>query len=205
MAMSFSNVLRGHLAVRIFVTLLERGGFRVTRLGIEELLDDVKFLPLPQYLTLGLPPALRSLPDLLVTNLDVSWARLIEIKFRQRFDREVADELYSTLSEQRIHWPDSYAIIMIGEPFVRDGGFHQDCVRVVPPSDTEKLRYAPFPEECYENEQRRMESVWDRLPMLTTLFPSPTQCSIQEEKKRLQEFWAAADYVTRAIKDLGRG
>lgn len=203
MAMSFSNVLRGHLAVRIWVALLERGGYRVTPLGIEELFDEVKFLPLGQYLALGLPPALRSLPDLLVTNSNVSWARLIEGKFRQRFDQDVAEELHSALTEQRKYWPDSYAIIMIGESFVMDGRFHQDFVRVVPPSDTETLRYSP-PEGTYENERKRMEKVWDRLPMITNLFSSPANCSTAEEKMKSREFWTAADYITRAIKDLGR-
>jgi hypothetical protein len=203
MAMSFSNVLRGHLTVRSWVTLLERGGYRVTPLGIEELFDEVKFLPLSQYLALGLPPALRSLPDLLVTNSNVSWARLIEVKFRQRFDQEVAEELYSALTEQRKYWPDLYAIIMIGEPFVKEGKFHQDFVRVVPPSDTEKLRYNP-PEGTYENERKRMEKVWDQLLTITKLFSSPPTCSAQEEKMRSNEFWTNADYITRAIKELGR-
>jgi hypothetical protein len=201
--MSFSNVLRGHLAVRIFVTLLERGGYRVTRLGIEELFDEVKFLPLDQYLALGLPQALRTLPDLLVANPNVSWARLIEVKFRQRFDRETAKKLHSTLSDQRQYWPDSYAIIMIGEPFVKGGRYHQDFVRVVPPSETDSLLYSP-PEGSYEDEHKRMADVWNRLPLITRLFAPPTSCSTPEEKARANEFWAAADYVTSAIRDLAR-
>ena len=204
MTMSFSNVLRGHLAVRIFVTLLERGGYRVTRLGIEELFDEVKYLPLHQYLALGLPRALRTLPDLLVANPNVSWTRLIEVKLRKRFDQEVAKELHSILSEQRQYWPDSYAIIMIGDPFVKDGKYHQDVVRVVPPSETDSLLYSP-PEGSYEDERMRMERVWNQLPLLTRLFASPKSCSTPEEETRARDFWAAADYVTRAIRDLGRG
>jgi len=42
--MRFSSLLKGRLAERILVTLLEQGGYRVTRLGIEELFDEVKYL-----------------------------------------------------------------------------------------------------------------------------------------------------------------
>jgi hypothetical protein len=202
MVMSFSNVLRGHLAVRIFVTLLERGGYRVTRLGIEELFDEVKLLPLSQYLALGLPEALRTLPDLLVANSDVSWARLIEVKFRQRFDREVAEELHATLSNQRKYWRDSYAGIMIGKPFAQDDRYHQDYIRVVPPADTETLLYSP--EGTYDDERTRMKSVWEQLPTIAKLLYCPSKSSPPEEKTQAREFWSAADYVTRAIKDLGR-
>jgi hypothetical protein len=74
----------------------------------------------------------------------------------------------------------------------------------VHPLGTEKLQYAP-PEFTYQSERERMKQVWEQLPMLTTLFSSPVHCSTSEEKKRVQEFWTAADYVTGAIKDLGKG
>ena len=78
--MDFVSVLKGRVAERILVTLLERGGYRVTRIGVEELFDEVKYLELPAYLRLGLPEALRALPDLLVADPSVSWARLIEVR-----------------------------------------------------------------------------------------------------------------------------
>ena len=121
MGMTFASLLRGRLAERIIVSLLERGGFRVTRLGIEELLDEIKYLPRDQYVGLGLPPQLRTLPDLLVADPRVSWARLLEIKFRRRFDDEVARELHGAISEQRQFWPESWALVMIAEPFVEGG------------------------------------------------------------------------------------
>ncbi len=82
---SLSNVLRGHLAERILTILLERAGYRVTRLGIEELFDEIKCLDRECYLALELPEQLRSIPDLLVANADMTWAKLIEVKFRRSF------------------------------------------------------------------------------------------------------------------------
>src|ERR1700733_14038557 len=98
---SLANILRGRLAERILTILLERGGYRVTRLGIEELFDEVKYLDRERYLALGLPQQLRTLPDLLVADPGVTWARLLEVKFRHSFGRNTADELFATLSEQR--------------------------------------------------------------------------------------------------------
>lgn len=108
---TLGNVLRGRLAERILTVLLERGGYRVTRLGIEEVFDEIKYLDREQYLTLGLPEQLRTLPDLLVTDPAVRWAKLIEVKFRLSFSRNTADKLISTLTEQRRLWPESIAVI----------------------------------------------------------------------------------------------
>jgi hypothetical protein len=97
--LSIANLLRGHLAERILSILLERGGYRVTRLGIEELFDEVKYLDHRHYLALGLPEQLRTLPDLLVADPGVKWAKLIEVKFRRSFSRIAADELFETLTK----------------------------------------------------------------------------------------------------------
>jgi hypothetical protein len=52
---SIANLLSGHLAERIVTIFLEHGGYRVTRFGIEDLFDEVKYLDLDRYLRLGLP------------------------------------------------------------------------------------------------------------------------------------------------------
>lgn len=84
------NVLTGNLAQRIVTVLLERAGYRVTRLGVEELFDGVKGMDREQYLGLGLPKQLRTLPDLLVADPGVTWATLIEVKYRNAFTRDTA-------------------------------------------------------------------------------------------------------------------
>jgi len=49
----------GVVTQTLLKALLERGGYRVTRLGIEELFAEVKHLDLQQYLGLHLPLQLR--------------------------------------------------------------------------------------------------------------------------------------------------
>ena len=100
--MEFANILKGRLAERILVTLLERGGYRVTRLGVEELFDEVKYLDRIHFLGLGLPEQLRALPDILVADPSVSWAQLVEIKFRRRLDHSTVGELFSELTNEFI-------------------------------------------------------------------------------------------------------
>lgn len=198
--MSFASLLKGRLAERIIVTLLERGGFRVTRLGIEELFDEIKYLPRDQYLGLGLPPQLRTLPDLLVADPRVSWAKMLEIKFRRRFDAEVARELYSTLNDQRQYWPEAWALVMIAEPFFERARFHQDYVRLLGPGDLETL-LPTLPSNEPEDERHRMSRVWDGLPMLTKLFYH-AHGDDEYSRVQAQEFWKGADFVTAAIREL---
>jgi hypothetical protein len=56
---SLQNLLRGRLAEQILTVLLD----------------------LERYLALGPPEQLRTLPDLLVADPGVTWAKLIEVKF----------------------------------------------------------------------------------------------------------------------------
>ena len=204
LGMRFSSVLKGRLAERILVTLLERGGYRVTRLGIEELFDEVKYLPYEQYRELKLPKALRSLPDLLVADPTVSWAAMIEIKYRRRFDAEAARELHATLREQHEYWPESYTALMISEPFVDGGRFHQDFIRLIPPGEIDQLLYVPPPMQG-DTENAVSGRVWDRLPMLTHLFRSfPGSQPDARSSAQAADFWRSADYITTAIRELSR-
>ncbi len=198
--MSFASVLKGRLAERIVVSLLERGGFRVTRLGIEELFDEIKYLERDQYLKLGLPPQLRALPDLLVADPHVTWARMLEIKFRRRFDDQTASELYATLRDQREHWPDAWSVVITAEPFVEGGKFHQDYIRLLGPDDLDLL-VQPVARGPSDDDRRVMSRRWDRLPMLTKLF---YRAHGEDERgvELARQFWQGADFVTAAIKEL---
>jgi hypothetical protein len=60
----------------------------------------------------------RYLPDLLVASLEVSQAFLVEVKFRRSFDERSARGMFAELQRQRQHWPESYAVLMISEPFL---------------------------------------------------------------------------------------
>lgn len=196
----FGNVLRGRMAERILVTLLERGGYRVTRLGIEEIFDEIKILGQKDYLALGLPEALRALPDILVADPKVTWAALVEIKYRRRFDEEIARELHATLTAQRCHWPSSNALVMIGEPFVEGQRFHQDFIRLIRPAETERLLWRP---SNIADEKLRMRTVWEAFPTMASLFKAEHLYGAEEEIARKRwDFFANMDYITQALKEL---
>jgi hypothetical protein len=147
---------------------------------------------------------LRSIPDLLVADPGVTWVKLIEVKFRRSFDRDTADGLFRKLTEQRRHWPESYAVIIIGEPFLPNVRFHQDYIRVIPPNETELLR-GPGGIDIPTDERGAMELLWEQLPKLSKIIES---CDFkhfgQEGKDRSREFWKNSDFIATAIRDLGR-
>lgn len=185
MALHFPNVVKGQITQGLLTVLFERAGYRVTRLGIEELFGEIKHIDLPQYQALNLPLNLRSLPDLLVAELDLSKAFLVEVKFRKEFTEQAAQSLYGILKDQRTHWPNSYAVVMIANSFVKRGRFHQDYIRVVRPDLTELLIDARMTPE-----QR-----WDGLPHLQHVF-AKFQGSIDNQ--------ANADLITTTLRDLAK-
>lgn len=109
----FQDVLKSQLTQTALTALLQQSGYRVVRLGIEELFTDVKAQPLAQYRKLAFPLRLRCLPDLLVASPDGGpdllserpRAILVEVKYRRRFDDRTARALYHQLVRQRRHWP----------------------------------------------------------------------------------------------------
>jgi hypothetical protein len=139
-----------------------------------------------------------------VADPGVTWAKLIEVKFRRCFDRETADELFVKLSTQRHFWSESYAVIIMGKPFLPDARFHQDYIRVIPPDGTELLK-GPRGVNIPANEHDAMHLLWEQLPMLTKIFRFRDFEHFGEEKEqRGQEFLKGADFITTAIRDLGR-
>ncbi len=69
MPLEFTNIIKGLVTQTLLLALFERGGYRVTRMGIEELFAEVKHIDMQQYLSLNLPLQVRYLPDLLVTEV----------------------------------------------------------------------------------------------------------------------------------------
>ena len=201
---NLSNMLRGRLAQQILTCWLERAGYRVTRLGIEEVFGEIKSLDREHYLSLGLPDELRTLPDLLVANPAMTWAKMFEVKFRRRFNRRTANELIDTLNEQRSYWPDAIALIVIGQPFIEGARFHQDYIRVIPSRETDRL-YGPSGIDIPEDELGQMDLLWNQLPMITSEFCfKDFDCFGDERDERGCQSLAIADYVTAAIRELGK-
>jgi hypothetical protein len=182
-AIEFRDTVKARITQSVLAALLERCGYRVTRLGIEELFGEVKFKELAQYRELKLPEQLRYLPDLLVVSREESQAFLVEVKFRRRFDERSARSLFEKIKRQRRYWPESYAVLMIAEPFVPRGRFHQDYIRVLPPHETRRLLDASLAPR-----QR-----WERMPRLQGVFKALAASGGNQ---------ALADFVTLALKSL---
>jgi hypothetical protein len=68
-----------------------------------------------------------------------------------------------------VFWPQSYAVIIVSEPFFPDARFHQDHIRVVPPYQTELLSGARGV-DIPSDEREAMNLLWEQLPMLTSIF-----------------------------------
>ena len=203
---SFASMLRGRLAERIIITLLERGGYRVTRLGVEEVFDEIKYLGRDEYLALGLPLALRALPDLLVTDPGVTKGHMIEVKYRRTWDREASIGLYDLLTAQREHWPASHAVLVISEADYPALNLHQDYMRVIPAGQTDLLAPATWDNidhAGYTSDWEDQWIHWSRLPMLTHLFKFRDFDAFGSESgERGRDFWSSADYITKAIREI---
>ncbi|PLA73971.1 hypothetical protein CYQ88_08380 [Hydrogenovibrio sp. SC-1] len=131
--MDFSNIVKGQVAQSLVKTIFETGGYRVSRLGVEEVFKEVTHLEYRQYQALKLPLALRTLPDFLVATPDIDKAWLLEVKFRSNFDNDTITELHETLSKQFNYWDDAVAVILIGTHPCEEksGKFIQDYMRVI--------------------------------------------------------------------------
>jgi hypothetical protein len=217
MPMNFASILKGRVAESVLIALLERSGYRVTRLGVEVLFDEVKHLDFPEYQRLNLPVQLRSLPDLLVADAEVEHAYLVEVKYRKRFDAETARELCDTLKRQREHWPEAYAVVMLAEPMVANGQFHQDYIRVLPLKESERLvnpyhgqslrtssGVCPITVDSWvemqPDESLRMRSVWEGRMQLQDVFRYFHQGEGNEGRGLQGQ--RNADFVTGALRDL---
>jgi len=139
--MELDNILKGQLTQSLIKTILEKAGYRVSRLGVEEVFKEVIHLELEQYLNLNLPKQLRSLPDLLVATPEVDKAWLVEVKFRKDFTWDTRKELHETLSKQFKYWENAVAILLIGEYPSKNkpGKFIQDNIRVITPDNFDIL------------------------------------------------------------------
>jgi hypothetical protein len=182
-AIDFRDAVMAQITQAVLAALLERCGYRITRLGIEELCREVKYKDLAQYRQLALPERLRCLPDLLVVSPGGNRTFLVEVKYRRCFDDASARRLFKAIHRQRKHWPEAYAVLMISQPFGSHDRFHQDYIRVLPPNATDRLtdRFLP-PQER-----------WRRLPRLQYVFKALSDSRANR---------ALADLVTHALKSL---
>lgn len=126
--------LKGKTTEALASLIFERGNYRVARVGIEELFREVKVITAKRYRDLGLDAPLRTMPDLLVTDHLLEAAFQVEIKFRGDFTGKTRAALANLLAEQRVHWPKTYVIIMLGScPGRKTARYFQNFVKVIPP------------------------------------------------------------------------
>jgi hypothetical protein len=182
-AIDFRDAVMAQMTQAVLAALLERCGYRITRLGIEELFREVKFKDLAQYRELALPEQLRCLPDLLVASPAENRTFLVEVKYRRCFDDASARRLFKAIHRQRKHWPEAYAVLMISQPFGSHDRFHQDYIRVLPPHATDRLIDRSLPPK----------ERWRRLPPLHDVFKALSDSRGNR---------ALADFVTHALKSL---
>ncbi len=185
MAIDFRDAVKAQITQAVLAALLERCGYRITRLGIEELFREVKFKELAQYRELALPEQLRCLPDLLVASPAENRALLVEVKYRRSFDERAAQGLFRAIARQRQHWPEAHAVLMISHPFGSGDRFHQDYIRVLPPHATARLIDSALPPK----------ERWQSLPRLQHVFSAFSNSAGNR---------ALADFVTLALKSLAR-
>jgi len=208
MTMKFTNIAKGQLTQSIAKMLFEKAGYRVTRLGIEELFSEVIHLDQKQYLELELPENLRSLPDLLIATKEMTCAKLIEVKFRSSFNEASAKGLYDILSKQFKCWPNTVCMLMISKSPINGGRFHQDYIRIV---DKSNLRYLDSSRWDTSAQTSKEPDLVQH--MITNQFKVAGASGIWVQLKKLSdEFslfghkttdtWMSADLITQTLSDL---
>lgn len=175
--MSLLTDAKGRFAETLISSLLEYAGYRVQRLGVEEVVSEVKAAIARGEPGLQLPEQLRRAPDFLVIDPRTGKCTLLEVKFRSRFDDEVAHELHGTLSRQVALWPEMItAIVCADVPDERGYNDIRAHVRLLHPADLSRLT-DPDPAD---------KPKWERLRMLGGFFQEFVyQGAIYEESKHL--------------------
>lgn len=172
--MDFLNTLKGSTTQTIVHCLLRQAGYPVVSTSIESLIPSLTLLDWAQYDSLKLGAELRLLPDLLLLPQENS-ARLLEVKFRTKLDRETLRRLLEKCREQQRHFPDAYTIIVRGTSPRGAAARADDLIRVLPPNALELLAAADiFFHACPSTdggaEEARLEPLWQSLRPMTTVF-----------------------------------
>ncbi len=102
--MDILSRLKGSLAQAVVKAAFSHWNYRVVPFGVEETLREVTSLDLEQYRKLKLPVTLRSAPDFIVASLDMSFAHLVEVKFRSKWSDVVRKNCRHELQRQVKHW-----------------------------------------------------------------------------------------------------
>jgi hypothetical protein len=131
MTWNFADIVKGQVTQTILSTVLEGVGYRVRRLGVEELIPEIRGREGAKIRN-SLPERLRFIPDLVVIEPDTGETYLVEVKFRRALSDSVFALLLREIDARRRHWPEAFTVMMVANA-KQDRGYHQDYIRVIPP------------------------------------------------------------------------
>lgn len=184
--MDFLNTLKGSLAQSVVHCLLRQAGYPVVCTSIESLIPSLTLLDWTSYDNLRIGPEVRLLPDLLLLPRDSS-ARLVEVKYRSKLDRETLRRLLEKCQMQQTHFPETSTVIIRGTSPRGAAARADDVIRVLPPTSLELLAAADiFFHVCSaaagESEEARLEPLWQSLRPMTTVFDK-----LQSQREMLEQ------------------
>ena len=91
--MNFENRLKKELTEGVIRAILIDSGYRLIDSGIENIIREVTCLTAFEYSGLDIPKAIRSMPDFIVLDKEQKNKYLVEVKYRQKWDRAIFDEI----------------------------------------------------------------------------------------------------------------
>lgn len=166
---------KGRFAETIVSTLLEYAGYRVIRLGVEEVVSEVKASTARNEHTLQLPKQLSTAPDFLVVDPATGVTILLEVKFRAKFDDRVTASLHKILTQQAKYWPGTVSVFVCADHNENSTSNHiRNHIGCLRESDLERLI-----------EPHEKLSKWQRLRTLGGIFERVAEEQFYQEAKSL--------------------
>lgn len=159
--MQFQNIVKGNVASAIATAILCKAGYGIKRFGIEEQFREASQLTYKEYEALELPDNVKSMPDFLVSDLETSFSRLLEVKFCRGAGLSSRNYLAQNTEKQRKFWPETHILLLVGaSPVANHNHTLDDFVRVIPPKEAGRI-----------TEKRSSEDFWKSLDTMQQAFP----------------------------------
>lgn len=185
MGIPLDSRIKGAIALEVVSAILLDAGFRILRLGVEELIPSIKTASQQAYRKLALSRTLTSTPDLLVIAPKDEGSVVTEVKFRARWTPEVRQRLFESaaLVEQVRRWGPLYLVVAIGDTG-SDRSSLGDHIRVMAVRYDHKTRQIAFFRTLDNKEVATLatEVQWDELITLPYAFTG-----ISEETLRVTD------------------
>jgi hypothetical protein len=132
--------LKGSLAQAVVKAAFSHWQYRVIPFGIEETLREVVTLDKQRYKELRLPIILKTMPDFIVTSVDMQSVHLVEVKFRSKWSDRNRQLLFKELQHQAKNWG-SMLVVFVFKDFFGQGACMK-CLAVQSNRDNNFLEVA---------------------------------------------------------------